>query len=74
MRAQLTRVATQVHTCLVHPEFAPRAGDTPPGVPSQGVHGVMLPLPLAETFRADSFGMVVDHFGVPWAVNGGPRA
>jgi PhnB protein len=86
-----------MHAYLVHPEFSLMAGDTPPGVPYQGVNGVMLALtyptaaegqrvfaalaaggkinmPLGETFWADTFGMVVDRFGVPWGVNGGPRA
>lgn len=30
-------------------------------------------MPLAETFWADTFGMVTDRFGTPWGVNGGPR-
>jgi PhnB protein len=35
--------------------------------------GGKITMPLGETFWADSFGMVVDRFGVPWGVNGGPR-
>jgi PhnB protein len=35
--------------------------------------GGKVTMPLGETFWADSFGMVVDRFGVPWGVNGGPR-
>lgn len=30
-------------------------------------------MPLAETFWADTFGMVTDRFGTPWCVNGGPK-
>ncbi len=30
-------------------------------------------MPLAATFWAETFGMVVDRFGTPWLVNGGPR-
>jgi len=30
-------------------------------------------MPLAETFWADTFGMVTDRFGTPWGINGGPR-
>ena len=85
-----------MHAYLVHPDFALMAGDTPPGVPYQGINGVMLALtyptaaesqrvfaaladggkvtmPLGETFWADSFGMVTDHFGTPWGVNGGSK-
>jgi PhnB protein len=35
--------------------------------------GGKVTMPLDETFWADSFGMLVDRFGVPWGVNGGPR-
>ena len=28
-------------------------------------------VPLAKTFWAASFGMVVDRFGIPWLINGG---
>lgn len=85
-----------MHAHIVHPDFALMAGDTPPGIPYQGVSGVMLALtyptaaegkrvfealaeggkvsmPLGETFWADAFGMVVDRFGTPWGVNGGPK-
>jgi len=30
-------------------------------------------MPMAETFWATRFGMVVDRFGVPWGVNGAPK-
>ena len=30
-------------------------------------------MPLAETFWADTFGMVIDRFGTPWGVNGGAK-
>lgn len=33
-----------MHAYLVHPDFALMAGDTPPGAPYQGVHGVMMTL------------------------------
>ena len=35
--------------------------------------GGQVGMPLAETFWADTFGMVTDRFGTPWGVNGGPR-
>ena len=30
-------------------------------------------MPLGETFWAETFGMVTDRFGTPWAVNGGSK-
>jgi PhnB protein len=33
-----------MHAYLVHPDFALMAGDTPPGIPYQGVSGVMMTL------------------------------
>lgn len=36
--------------------------------------GGTVTMPLAETFWADTFGMVTDRFGTPWGVNGGPKA
>jgi PhnB protein len=33
-----------MHAYLVHPEFALMAGDTPPGMPHEGIKGVMLTL------------------------------
>lgn len=33
-----------MHAHIVHPDFALMAGDTPPGIPYQGVSGVMLAL------------------------------
>jgi len=33
--------------------------------------GAVVQVPLAETFWAARFGMLVDRFGVPWAINGG---
>ncbi|MCW5653128.1 VOC family protein [Hydrogenophaga sp.] len=84
------------HAYLVHPDFALMAGDTPPGVPFNGIQGTMMAItfptvaeaqrvfqafaeggrvtmPLAETFWADTFGMLTDRFGTPWGINGGPR-
>jgi PhnB protein len=86
-----------MHAYLVHQDFSLMAGDMPPGMPYQGINGVMMTLtypsavdarrvfdaladggrvtmPLAETFWAESFGMVTDRFGTPWGVNGGPKA
>jgi PhnB protein len=85
-----------MHAYLVHKDFALMAGDSPPGVPHQGIQGVTMTLtyptaaegqrvfaalleggsvtmPLGETFWAESFGMLVDRFGTPWAVNGGMK-
>lgn len=33
-----------MHAYLVHPDFALMAGDMPPGMPYQGIHGVMMTL------------------------------
>ncbi len=33
-----------MHAYLVHPDFALMAGDTPPGIPYQGITGVMMAL------------------------------
>ena len=33
------------------------------------VEGGQVVVPLAKTFWADRFGMVVDRFGVPWLIN-----
>ncbi|MFN0184066.1 MAG: VOC family protein [Aquabacterium sp.] len=86
-----------MHANLTHPDFALMAGDTPPGVPFEGMKGVMMTLtydsaaearrvfdklaadgtvtmPLAETFWAETFGMVTDRFGTGWGVNGGSKA
>lgn len=30
-------------------------------------------MPLEDAFWAERFGMVVDQFGTPWMVNGGPK-
>lgn len=35
--------------------------------------GGKIDMPLGETFWADTFGMLHDRYGVPWAVNGGRR-
>jgi PhnB protein len=35
--------------------------------------GGKIEMPLQETFWADAFGMLVDRFGTPWMVSGGPR-
>jgi PhnB protein len=86
-----------MHAYLTHPDFALMAGDTPPGVPFEGMKGVMMTLsydkvadaqrvfaafadggkvtmPLAETFWAETFGMVTDRYGTGWGINGGPKA
>lgn len=83
-----------MHAYLVHPDFSLMAGDTPPGMPYEGIKGAMMTLtydnvadaqrvfnafadggtvqmPLAPTFWVESFGMVVDRFGVGWGINGG---
>jgi PhnB protein len=85
-----------MHAYLVHKDFSLMAGDTPPGMPYQGIQGVSMTLsyptaaegkrvfaaladggkvtmPLSETFWAESFGMLIDRFGTPWAVNGGMK-
>jgi len=85
-----------MHACLVLPGGALLfAGDTPPGMPFEGVKGVMLALqydtvdearrafealsqggtvrmPLAPTFWAQIFGMLVDRYGVSWGIGGAP--
>jgi len=35
--------------------------------------GGSIQMPLGETFWAETFGMVTDRFGTPWAVNGGSK-
>jgi PhnB protein len=35
--------------------------------------GGTVTMPLAETFWAETFGMVTDRFGTPWGVNGGMK-
>jgi PhnB protein len=35
--------------------------------------GGTVTMPLAETFWADTFGMVTDRYGTPWGVNGGAK-
>ncbi len=44
-----------MHAYLAHPDFALMAGDTPPGVPYEGVRGVM----LALTYRTAAEGQRV---------------
>lgn len=85
-----------MHACMKLPGGAMLfAGDVPPGMPFDGVKGVMLALqydtvdeahsafhallqggqvtmPLAPSFWARTFGMLVDRFGVAWAINGAP--
>ena len=34
--------------------------------------GGRVTMPLQKTFWAEAFGMLVDRFGTPWMVNGGP--
>jgi PhnB protein len=36
--------------------------------------GATITMPLAETFWADAFGMLVDQFGVSWSINGGDKS
>ena len=36
--------------------------------------GGQVQMPMAETFWAERFGMVSDRFGVPWGINGAPKA
>jgi PhnB protein len=36
--------------------------------------GGTVTMPLAETFWAETFGMVTDRFGIAWGVNGGSKA
>ncbi len=33
--------------------------------------GGKITMPIAKTFWAEAFGMLVDRFGTPWMVNGG---
>ena len=35
--------------------------------------GGQVTMPLQETFWAGIFGMLVDRYGTPWIVNGGPK-
>ena len=35
--------------------------------------GGKVTMPVAKTFWAEAFGMLVDRFGTPWIVNGGAR-
>lgn len=35
--------------------------------------GGTVTMPLAESFWAQTFGMLTDRFGVPWIVNGGMK-
>lgn len=36
-------------------------------------NGGRVTMPRAETFWADTFGMVTDRFGTPWGINGGSK-
>ena len=36
--------------------------------------GGQVTMPLAETFWAEAFGMLVDRFGIAWMINGAPKA
>jgi hypothetical protein len=47
-------------------------GDTPSGMPLS--QGGQVTMPLAPAFWAKTFGMLTDHFGISWAVNGEPIA
>jgi uncharacterized glyoxalase superfamily protein PhnB len=35
----------------------------------QLVEGGQVVVPLARTFWAERFGMVIDRFGIPWSIN-----
>lgn len=35
--------------------------------------GGKVTMPLGETFWAEQFGMLVDRYGTPWIINGGPK-
>jgi len=85
-----------MHACLRLPGGAMIfAGDVPPGMPFDGIKGVMIAvqydtvdeairafqalgvggqvtMPQAPTFWAKTFGMLIDRFGVAWAINGEP--
>jgi len=85
-----------MHACLKLPGGAMIfAGDVPPGMPFEGIKGMMIAvqydtvdqvhsvfhalsqggqvtMPLAPAFWASAFGMLVDRFGVSWAINGAP--
>lgn len=85
-----------MHACLKLPGGAMIfAGDVPPGMPFDGIKGMMIAvqydtvdqvhsvfhalsqggqvtMPLAPAFWASAFGMLVDRFGVSWAINGAP--
>jgi PhnB protein len=41
-----------MHAYLVHPDFSLMAGDAPPGVPYQGINGVMMTLTYATAAEA----------------------
>jgi PhnB protein len=36
--------------------------------------GGQVQMPMGETFWAEQFGMLTDRFGVPWGINGAPKA
>ena len=36
--------------------------------------GGKVTMPMQKTFWAEAFGMLVDHFGTPWMINGGMQA
>ena len=38
------------------------------------LQGGQVTMPMAPAFWAQTFGMLTDHFGVSWAVNGAPIA
>lgn len=35
--------------------------------------GGQVTMPLQETFWAETFGMLIDRFGTPWMLSGGPK-
>ena len=35
--------------------------------------GGQVSMPMTETFWAETFGMLVDRFGTPWMLSGGPK-
>lgn len=36
--------------------------------------GGQVQMPMGETFWAEQFGMLTDRFGMPWGINGAPKA
>jgi PhnB protein len=49
----------------------PKVGDAQKVFDALAKNGRVV-MPLGKTFWADAFGMLVDRFGTPWMINGGP--